>query len=168
MSLIEKPVTVLLMGLNPPFPPELQPEFHEFTAEKQREERRVHLRKVVRWQYIIAGVVVVMIVKWLWECGVLALLWIGFSPGFAHATDITSLQQEIAASNVTQSAKLDALLTRDIVEKIATYRLRQCKALLMADEMEAELFGRLLDAEIERYNAITKRGYTVRACPGAP
>lgn len=51
-----------------------------------------------------------MIVKWLWECGLLA--WLGLGVGFAHASDISTVEKSVAMVAV-QQVQFQNLYRRD-------------------------------------------------------
>lgn len=114
-SQVEKAVQVVLLGLWPPMPVELTAEYLESPAEKQHEARRKHLWSVFRWSAILSGVVLAMMIKWLWECGLLA--WAGLGVGFAHASDISTVESKVAQVSAQQQEfqtlyMRDQLLTR--------------------------------------------------------
>lgn len=83
---IERLLNFLLLGLVPPTPYELRADYVEKDEAERKEMRRKHAMQVVRWCWVVTGVAITMIIKWLWEYGFLSFL--GLTAGYAQAGDL--------------------------------------------------------------------------------
>lgn len=119
-SFLEKILNVVLLGLLPPVPIELRSDYVQATAEEQAQYRIKYAGKHLRWTRIVSGLAMLMLVKWAWEFGFLAIF--GLGSGIATGNDVDNLrhgQQE--ARRELQAARSETLgfiarYDRDIIE----------------------------------------------------
>ena len=107
-SVIERILSILLLGMWPPVPVELRSDYVEATATLQAEMRSKYAKRQLRWGRFIGGFAIMLMIKWAWEFGWLAFL--GLGPGIATAADTESLKigqaetrQQLVAARVEQA-----------------------------------------------------------------
>jgi hypothetical protein len=158
-SAVEKVATVVLFGLVPPYPIELQAEYAEAADAKRSELRREHTKRVYRFYVALAVVAFAMIAQWMWGRGLLVA--IGATAGYAHAADVQKQQAAQTTAVAQFSQRMDKFEKRSIEENIS--RLDSEAFQLDSAISSARRAGRAPDElHVKRRTAITtERGRLV-------
>lgn len=103
-SLLEKVITAATVGLWPPVPPALRSDYVSAPADIQAKMHAKYYAQQLRWARILGVFAMIMMIKWVWEFGFLAIL--GLGSGVATGADIGRLQQtQMLARNQAESAR---------------------------------------------------------------
>jgi hypothetical protein len=147
-SVIERILSILLLGMWPPVPYELRSDYVQGTADVQAELRRKYATRQLRWSRFMGGLAIMLLIKWAWEFGWLAFL--GLGPGIATAADVEGLKggqaetrQQLTAARVEQ-AQFVRRYDKDVLE--AKLRSNEAEAYQVQNAInEARSNGRVPD-----------------------
>lgn len=159
-NIIERILTVMLLGLLPPRPLELRSDFAVASDSERHQHRVKYAIRHLRWSWVVSGVATAMILKTVWQAGWLA--WLGLGSGIANTSEIDKLQVAINTARAEQYAFKDEYrrtVIRDTIRSIDT-ELFQLKLAVATAERNGRIPDRL---HLERISTLnTQREELVR------
>lgn len=100
---MDKLLQLILLGLKAPYPAELEPEYMGMDEGDQLDARRKWLRRQYGWGILVGALLVMNVIKWTWEIGLLTVF--GLSAGYTPAGDFQALSKNVQITAQLSIAK---------------------------------------------------------------